>query len=73
MADARQLKHRLGQPAARRCPACLEDRLHPLVQTIAVGSHLAAMGHRSEVVEYRLEQHVATLGGRLTALTGETL
>lgn len=28
------------------------------------------MRHRSEVVEYRVEQHAATLGDRLTALAG---
>jgi len=33
-----------------------------------VYSHLGTMRHRSEVVEYRVEQHVATLGDRLTAL-----
>jgi hypothetical protein len=42
-------------------------------QTIAVGSYLEARGRRNELVEYRVEQHVATLGDRLTALTGEHL
>ena len=38
-----------------------------------VYSHLGTMRHRSEVVEYRVEQHAATLGDRLTALArGET-
>jgi len=38
-----------------------------------VYSHLGTMRHRSEVVEYRVEQHVATLGDRLRALAGENL
>jgi len=33
-----------------------------------VYSHLGAQRHRSAVVEYRVEQHAATLGGRLEAL-----
>jgi hypothetical protein len=35
-----------------------------------VYSHLATLRHRSEVVEYRIEQHAATLGDRLEALRG---
>jgi integrase len=38
-----------------------------------VYSHLGTMRHRSEVVEYRVEQHAATLGDRLTALAGGDL
>jgi integrase len=33
-----------------------------------VYSHLGTLRHRSEVVEYRIEQHAATLGERLEAL-----
>jgi len=33
-----------------------------------VYSHLGTVRHRSEVVEYRVEQHTATLGDRLEAL-----
>jgi hypothetical protein len=33
-----------------------------------VYSHLNALRHRSDVVEYRVEQHAAKLGDRLTAL-----
>jgi integrase len=40
----------------------------------AVYSHLGAQRHRSAVVEYRVEQHAAKLGDRLTAVReGETL
>lgn len=38
-----------------------------------VYSDLGTMPHRSEVVEYRVEQHAATLGDRLTASAGEKL
>jgi len=38
-----------------------------------VYSHLGTMRHRSEVMEYRVEQHAATLGDRLTALAGGDL
>lgn len=38
-----------------------------------VYSHLGTMRYRSEVVEYRVEQHAATLGDRLTALAGGDL
>ena len=38
-----------------------------------VYSHLGTTRHRSEVVEYRVEQHAATLGDRLTALAGGDL
>lgn len=34
----------------------------------AVHGHLGAVRHRSPVVEYRVEQHAAILGERLTAL-----
>jgi len=30
--------------------------------------HLGALRHRSDVVEYRVEQHAASFGDRLTAL-----
>lgn len=33
-----------------------------------VYSHLGAVRHRSEAVEYRVEQHRATLGERLRVL-----
>src|SRR5713226_3379315 len=33
-----------------------------------VYGHLGRVRHRADVVEYRLEQHVAKLGGRLEAL-----
>ncbi|HXL16996.1 MAG TPA: hypothetical protein VN961_05685, partial [Streptosporangiaceae bacterium] len=33
-----------------------------------VYAHLGMIRHRSEVVEYRVEQHAATLGDRLTAV-----
>ena len=32
--------------------------------------HLGQVRHRSEMVEYRVEQHVAKLGTRLEALRG---
>ena len=35
-----------------------------------VYGHLGQVRHRSEVVEYRVEQHVAKLGTRLEALRG---
>lgn len=35
-----------------------------------VYGHLGNVRHRSEVVEYRVEQHAATLGDRLRALSG---
>jgi hypothetical protein len=35
-----------------------------------VNSHLGAQRHRSVVVEYRVEQHAASLGDRLTAVRG---
>jgi len=35
-----------------------------------VYSHLGAIRHRSEQVEYRVEQHAAKLGDRLRALRG---
>jgi len=35
-----------------------------------VYGHLGHVRHRSEVVEYRIEQHAAKLGGRLEALRG---
>jgi integrase len=35
-------------------------------------SHLGTLRHRSEVVEYRVEQHVAALGDRLDALNNVT-
>lgn len=38
-----------------------------------VCSHRGTVRYRSEVVEYRVEQHVAILGERLTALTGANL
>jgi integrase len=38
-----------------------------------VYSHLGTMRHRAEVVEYRVEQHVAILAERLTALSGTNL
>lgn len=31
-------------------------------------SHLGTLRHRSDVVEYRIDQHAATLGDRLEAL-----
>ena len=33
-----------------------------------VYSHLGTIRHRSEVVEYRIEQHTQALGDRLAAL-----
>jgi len=33
-----------------------------------VYGHLGRVRHRADVVEYRLEQHAAKLGGRLEAL-----
>ncbi len=33
-----------------------------------VYSHLGTVRHRAEVVEYRVEQHTAVLGERLTVL-----
>jgi hypothetical protein len=33
-----------------------------------VGSHLSTVRHRSEVVEYRVEQHKKVLGKRLESL-----
>jgi integrase len=38
-----------------------------------VYSHLGTLRHRSEVVEFRIEQHAATLGDRLDALRGADL
>ena len=35
-----------------------------------VYGHLGQVRHRAEAVEYRVEQHVAKLGGRLEALRG---
>ncbi len=35
-----------------------------------VYGHLGQVRHRSEAVEYRIEQHAAKLGGRLEALRG---
>jgi hypothetical protein len=34
---------------------------------------MGQMRYRAEVVEYRVGQHVAILGDRLTALSGENL
>jgi hypothetical protein len=33
-----------------------------------VYSHLGTVRHRSEVIEYRIEQHVESLGDRLVTL-----
>jgi len=38
-----------------------------------VYGHLGQVRHRAEAVEYRVEQHVAKLGDRLTAFRGACL
>jgi len=56
-------QHKQG---TRRYLLC--DLLRPLRKVKRIYGHLGAIRHRSEVVEYRIENHEDLIGDRLNAL-----